>query len=324
MNRNEIPRRPNESRGAAAARRADHERRAALRADVYAAVLLCLACVFALTVLRLLSSALPLTGAAALALRALGTMGFVLLPALLGLSGLKGNREGFVPLGALSPAQIRLFALTGALAVFPALLLEQAFSGVVRAFAPGASVAVAAAAPDGALFLPMLLCEALLVPACEELFFRGYLLGALSRGGARFAALISALAFALAHGFGTQTPAYALLGWVFALLTLHAGSLLAAVLAHGCYNGALIAAAYLGLGPLLSGRDMLTCAALTAGTALFCLTLRRAAALPPCRRRARLWDGRALSRREIAPLALAALALAAAQVAARLWGGAVG
>ena len=110
-------------------------------------------------------------------------------------------------------------------------------------------------------------------------------------------------------------PVYALLGALFALLTLRANSVLAAMLAHGCYNAALLALAFAGLGDLFGGLTPLSCAVRLLGTAAFARTLRRAVSLRPARKRARLWDGRGLSRRELLLLLGALIALIISQAA---------
>ena len=289
--------------------------RAARRARPQAALLACAVSVAGLTALRLLMSALAIGELGAVLLQAAGQLLFVLLPAALGLLVLDGDQTRLVRFASLRPAQIRLFALTGALAVFPALLLSSALGGLWRMFL-GAFFAVKPvhAASQGAalsvfLFLPMLLCQALIAPVCEELFFRGYLLGVWSRGGALRAALAVSLLFALAHGFGGATLVYLPLGLLFALLTLRADSVLAAMLAHACYNATLVVLEFLGLGAWLGGMSLPACAAQLLGAAAFVLAFKRAMALRPTRARARLWDGRGLSRRELALLLGAALAL---------------
>ena len=298
--------------------------REAPQASPGTALLLCAASVAGLTLLRLGVAALGLSAGAALAAQTGGTLLFVLLPAVLGLMVLSGDQTQLVRFRALTPAGIRLIALTGALAVCPATLLSDVAAALAAALAPsGGREAVAAARAaglaglDGRLFLPMLLQSALLAPVCEELFFRGYLLGVFTRGGkprACAAALATALLFALAHGLDLTLIVYAPLGALFALLALRADSVLAAMLAHGCYNAALLALAFAGLDGLFSGLTPLSCAVRLLGTAAFVWTLRRAVALRPARKRARLWDGRGFSRREMALLAGELAALIVSQI----------
>lgn len=290
------------------------------------AMLLCAVSVAGLTLLRLGSEALGLSGAAALAVQTGGTLLCVLLPAALGLLALDGDQTALVRLRTLTPAHIRLVALTGALAICPATLLSDVVTALTAALtgnraALSALAEAASAAPDGRLFLPMLLQSALLAPVCEELFFRGYLLGVFGRGGGRrlwAAALATALLFALAHGLDLALPTVALLGALFALLALRAESVLAAMLAHGCYNAALLAAAFAGLGGLFGGLTPVSCVLRLLGTAAFAAALRRTASLRPSRKRARIRDGGAFTRREKALLLGAALALIASQAALML------
>ena len=81
----------------------------------------------------------------------------------------------------------------------------------LRATPPSGSTETAQAAavtPDSALFLPMLLQSALLAPICEELFFRGYLMGAFAKAGRGRAIAAAALLFAAAHGVDAALAAH--------------------------------------------------------------------------------------------------------------------
>ena len=194
-------------------------------------------------------------------------------------------------------------------------------AGLVPGMASAVAAGGAAAELSASLFLPMLLCHALLAPVGEELFFRGYLLGSFEgRAGRRKAALAVALLFALAHGLGGMTPVYLLLGLLFALLTLRADSVLAPMLAHACYNAALVALQFLGAGALLDVGTLPGCAVLLLGSAAFVGVLHRALALRPGVKRARVWDGHGLSRRELTLLAGTGVALLASLIVGGLLG----
>ena len=186
----------------------------------------------------------------------------------------------------------------------------------------GIASAVAGDAPvlGPSLFLPMLLCHALLAPVGEELFFRGYLLGVWERDGRHAAAIAVSLLFALAHGLGSVTSVYLLLGLLFALLTQRANSVLAAMLAHALYNATLVSLEFLGAGMLMDVRSLPSCALLLLGCAAFIAVLWRALALRPSVKRARFWDGRGLSRRELALLIGAALALIVSLIVGGIFG----
>ena len=274
------------------------------------ALLLCIGAVAGLTLTRMLASAFALRGLAAVLMQAAGLLLFALLPAILGLLSDADDRAQLVRFQALRPAQTGLYVLTGVLAVFPAALL----GGVVDSLMGLSAAADAAELPSLSLFLPMLLCQALVAPVCEELFFRGYLLGVWERRVKRGAALAVSLLFALAHGIGSMTPVFVLLGLMLTLLARRADSVLAPMLAHAGYNAALVVLAFVGADGLLSVRTLPSCAVLLLGCAAFAGVLRRALALRPGRNRASLWDGKGLSRREIALLAGAALALIVSQI----------
>ncbi len=83
----------------------------------------------------------------------------------------------------------------------------------------------------------------LLAPLTEELFFRAFLLTALSRAGAGAAGwLLSPLLFAAWHGAVADSPVFfGLLGlWLTALYRTSGGSLPLAVGTHACFNGLVV------------------------------------------------------------------------------------
>lgn len=82
----------------------------------------------------------------------------------------------------------------------------------------------------------MTLSLCVLGPLFEELLFRGALLHALAPYGGRFAALVSALLFAMMHGNFMQGVPTFIIGLYLAWITLRAGCILAAILAHMIYN----------------------------------------------------------------------------------------
>lgn len=67
-------------------------------------------------------------------------------------------------------------SLTGALLVCPMSLLAEMPNAALRLMG-FALPEQAAGALDASLFLPCLLASGVLAPICEELFFRGYLMG---------------------------------------------------------------------------------------------------------------------------------------------------
>lgn len=233
------------------------------------ALFLCAFSLAGLTLTRLLATRL---GGAAW-LQTLGTLLFIALPAFLGLLVIDGDQSHLIPPRALSGAQTLWLALTGVLAVCPMTLLSDVLAALVGRFA--APMASASGAEGGAL-LPLLLRSAVLAPLCEELFFRGYLQGALSRYGAGRACAAAALLFALAHGLSMNLPCYALLGLMLGALTLRTGSVLAPLLVHMAYNAALALLASCPLGTLMTGLAPLSCLLRLIGCAGFAYALRRA------------------------------------------------
>jgi len=102
--------------------------------------------------------------------------------------------------------------------------------------------------PSGTLAVGLV---AVAVPVAEELFFRGFMFGMLSRrlGGA-FAFVLTALIFAAAHapqawGAWGSLAAIAITGIVLTLLRWWTGSVFVPVLAHLAHNGAILVSAQL-------------------------------------------------------------------------------
>jgi uncharacterized protein len=91
--------------------------------------------------------------------------------------------------------------------------------------------------PDrAAAFIANVIVIATVVPIGEELFFRGLGVRALAPLGDAAALAVSALAFALAHGFLTGLPPLFLFGLAVAWVRLRSGSVWPGVIAHGTYN----------------------------------------------------------------------------------------
>ena len=195
--------------------------------------------------------------------------------AYLGLCVLDGDQKKAVPMAQLSCAQVFWAAVLGALAVAPVTLLCDAADAIIGAAQPAAE---AGAMRAGAQFLPLVFKSALLVPVVEELFFRGYLLGALRRYGTAAAVLVSSLCFALVHAGGQgimMQLCYALLGALFALGMIRTGGIAAAMIMHGCYNLTLILLSYAGLSGLFSGLSLISCVLRLSLCAAFAGALRR-------------------------------------------------
>lgn len=220
--------------------------------------------------------------------------------AYLGLCVLDGDHRSIVPMRRLSRAQMRWLALLGVLAVCPMALISDLTDALRGMRAAGASQAAAANAA-------LLVKRVLIVPVCEELFFRGYLLPALSPHGRLRASVIVSLCFALMHG--SALTAHAALGLLLCLLTIQTGSLLAPILVHAGCNLALTALGALGLSGLLMGWSLPACIVKATGCAAFAAVLKRAVTARPAGGTFALWEGEGLTKRETALLASAAALL---------------
>src|SRR5205814_2200246 len=97
------------------------------------------------------------------------------------------------------------------------------------------------------LMLRCTLALGVLVPVCEELAFRGFILNGLCR---RFqpwtAVLLSSFLFALYHANVFQFRTMFVLGMVLALFTVRSHSILPAVVFHCVHNSMLILVVYAG------------------------------------------------------------------------------
>ena len=273
------------------------------------ALFLSLASLAGLALLRLLGAALHVTGLSAVALSTAGTLLCFLLPALAGLFMLDGDQHRLIALRALSAQHTLCLAAAGALFVGPSALLAALPDAFLRLC--GAELAqTAAAAPDAALFLPMLLQSALLAPICEELFFRGYLMGAFARAGRGKAVAAAALLFAAAHGVDAAFLPRFLFGCLLGLMARRTGSILAPMLMHGCYNAAVLMIGFSGVS--LGGSSLLFCA-LGLLSAALCFAMVARVYLARANRAPVDWGG-ALNGREIAKVAVSVLAVIAAVI----------
>ncbi len=96
---------------------------------------------------------------------------------------------------------------------------------------------------DGSLAL-ILLAFALAPAICEEILFRGFLLGGLKdRARPVVVALVVGLAFGLFHIYAEKIPLTAVLGFILSLVCLYSGSIFPAMLIHIANNGLALLAA---------------------------------------------------------------------------------
>ena len=280
------------------------------RVRTRAALFLTAASFTGLISLGILRLTVQMSALSSVALGAAGTLVCFLLPALAGLYLIDGDQSAMLPMRSLS-AQHRLFlSLTGALLVCPMSLLAD-FPGAALRLMGFALPERAAGALDASLFLPCLLASGVLAPICEELFFRGYLMGVFTRFGRGRAVVSSALLFSLAHGVDMAFLPRALIGALLGAMTVRTGSLFAAMLVHGCYNIAIILINFSGVSGLFSGYSMLSCAVRLMGSALCWGAYARTCRARMPRVTAQIRIG-GFKKKEIMLLAAATLATAAA------------
>ena len=280
------------------------------RVRTRAALFLTAASFTGLISLGILRLTVQMSALSSVALGAAGTLVCFLLPALAGLYLIDGDQSAMLPMRSLS-AQHRLFlSLTGALLVCPMSLLAD-FPGAALRLMGFALPERAAGALDASLFLPCLLASGVLAPICEELFFRGYLMGVFTRFGRGRAIVSSALLFSLAHGVDMAFLPRALIGALLGAMMMRTGSLFAAMLVHGCYNIAIILINFSGASGLFTGYSMLSCAVRLMGSALCWGAYARACRARMPRVTAEIRIG-GFKKKEIMLLAAATLATAAA------------
>jgi len=284
-------------------------RSARRRARTRTALFLCLFGAVGMALLAVLAS---LIGAAWRPwLSMAGALVFYALPAYLGLYELDGDQTHLLMKNKLSSAQTMWFALCGVLLVGPSLLLSGVMEALVKSF--GAAPAQAAGSADASLLMPLLLGSAVIAPACEEVFFRGYLLGVFARVGRGRAAVLTALLFALAHGAGLEMLSLFGMGLLFAAAAYRAQSLIAPVIMHMAYNAAIVLLAVCGAGPLFSIGNPFSALLLLAVCAGFVCAISRAWRAQGVFEQVQLPHGK-MNWRALWPLLLAVLLAIAAQL----------
>ena len=199
--------------------------------------------------------------------------------AYLGLFYMDGDQTKIIPRGSLSRAQILWLALLGVAMTAPASLFENVCQGVLGRSGVRVPQAMHPVMPP--YIVLRTIKSALIVPVLEELFFRGYLEGALERYGKLRAAIVSALCFAAVHMGGKgaaplQWLQFAAMGLLFSALRMKTGSLLAPMLVHGCYNGALLLLGCMGFDDWLTRLSFVSCAVRIPVCLVFVFALRRA------------------------------------------------
>ena len=151
-------------------------------------------------------------------------------------NGLSWAALGLVPLP-------RGWGLRSAGAALVAFLLAGAVNLAIQASmeAPQRNPQIDVIAPAGfswPALIAILALAAVLVPIAEEIFFRGLIHGWLRRRlSVGWATAASALLFALLHDIPYLIPAIFLLGIILAQVYERSGSIWAASLTHGIFNG---------------------------------------------------------------------------------------
>ncbi len=144
-----------------------------------------------------------------------------------------------VGLQPLPPGWFRRAAAVALIAFLLATLVNLAVQKLLGGVRPNPQLEMIA--PGGFSWSGLaitLVFVAALVPFAEELFFRGLVFGWLRcRMGFWPAALISGLGFSVLHGVWWLIPALALLGVILALVYERSGSIWAATITHGLFNG---------------------------------------------------------------------------------------
>ena len=87
-------------------------------------------------------------------------------------------------------------------------------------------------------FLVNFVLAAAIVPVVEELLYRGIGFTLLAQFGQVAAIVITAFAFALAHGIVEGLPVFFVIGAAFAFVRSRTGSIYPAIAMHGAFNGA--------------------------------------------------------------------------------------
>ena len=157
----------------------------------------------------------------------------MLLPALiLGYLG-NGVRTYFTPTDKKLPAgHCVLLVLFG----FSGCIFFNDIVSILDGVLPQAGSATIYISPDFGSFFIILISSALFPAICEEVFFRGYIYSTLSRFGAGYAALVSALFFGLMHFSLTQMLFAFLCGFMFGYIRYISQNFILTVIVHFLNN----------------------------------------------------------------------------------------
>ncbi|MBX3321419.1 MAG: CPBP family intramembrane metalloprotease [Phycisphaeraceae bacterium] len=131
--------------------------------------------------------------------------------------------------------------VAGVIAVLVLMALKTFLSGIETE--PPANPMIELMASKNALVVILFALTAVIwAPLCEELVFRGALMRHMSgRLPLILAAFVTAVLFAFMHNYGPMlTPPLIALGFVFAMMRIWRGSIIACITAHALHNGTLV------------------------------------------------------------------------------------
>ena len=83
---------------------------------------------------------------------------------------------------------------------------------------------------------------------CEELLFRGAIMGAWERRGTKYALAVSSVLFAVSHGSLAGLPTHLMLGFAIGYATIAGGSIYVAMIYHSVYNISTLAMSFMAAG----------------------------------------------------------------------------
>lgn len=231
----------------------------------------------------LLNAVFPISAAGYVsAMQILMYLGAMLLPVIIYMLSRHDTLEAF-RLNPVSPGRTLASVAAAGSGFLAATCLTMVWTLFIEAL--GGVPASTADAFSGNLMLDMVLI-AILPGICEELLFRGLIMGAYERWGTWRAIWISALMFTGLHGTVAGIPAQLLLGVALGYVTASTGSVYAAMMMHTTYNAITLLVSYSALedvsavpaGPLLAEVGMTGLVVGIVGAiifiALFILTLK--------------------------------------------------
>ena len=121
------------------------------------------------------------------------------------------------------------------------MLLIESLGGTLH----GSAVPIPTTLPELGFSLVL---TALLPGICEEILFRGGLLGAWERRGTQQALVITSVLFALLHGSVAGFPVQLIMGFVLGYIVIQSDSLLTGIAYHVTHNAAILILSFLASG----------------------------------------------------------------------------